>query len=439
MNKMRKKLVSIFLKLIKAVFILLILVILGFLARPVWNHMAVYPHNREYVAELQKLRKEPANRTGLNVYRGVMHLHSFLSHDSEGNLNDLIPAAKFNGIDFMFLTDHPRFTLDTFPRGYHGTYDGVIIKPGSEKHGFVTWPMDSVVLDLSADKDTLIKQVVHNGGIMFYSHTEEPHNWDNPYYQGMEIYNFHTDTKDEKLVPHLFNFLINGSKYRIWALREMFNEQTEILALWDSLNTRRKIVGFSAVDTHENQNIRARYIPDGRVEWLGPNCNVIDTVKVTFLNRWMFGEPDQNGWIFKMMIDTYKEGFDYVTNYLFADTLTVSSLADHLLKGHLFMAFKTLGDAKGFNFYGINKSNRIQGIMGDSLSLTNTMALHAVSPLPGQFRLIHNGKPVKTSQTDGYEFRFEEPLSTGVWRMEVHLNIRGKYLPWIYSNPVYLY
>ncbi|MCK7536097.1 MAG: hypothetical protein MZV63_36480 [Marinilabiliales bacterium] len=143
----------------------------------------------------------------------------------------------------------------------------------------------------------------------------------------MEIYNFHTDTKDESLPPQIFNFIINGKKYRPWALRQMFDEQVNILALWDSLNTVRKIVGFSAADTHENQNIRARYLDDGRVEWVGPNANIIDTMTVKFWNKWLLGEPDNNGWVFKWMIDTYREGFSYITNYVLADT-TICTVAD---------------------------------------------------------------------------------------------------------------
>jgi hypothetical protein len=434
-----KKLLKILKYLFFTVGVVIVIMLIWFLAKPVWYHFLTYPRLQETVTEFQKLRKEPINKTNLNVYRGVMHLHSYLSHDSEGTLNDLIPAAKNNGIEFIFLTDHPNYQLDTFPRGYKGNYDGVLIEPGSEKHGYVTWPLDSVVIDLKTDPDTIAKNVVEKGGIMFLSHTEQHRNWGNPYYQGMEIYNFHTDTKDETLAPQIFNFLVNGNKYRIWALRQMFDEQTVILARWDSLNMTRKMVGFSAVDTHENQNIRARYIPDGRVEWLGPNCNAIDTVKVSFLNRWMFGEPDKNGWIFKWLIDTYNEGFDYITNYVFAETLSVPSLAEHMKKGHLYTAFKTLGDAKGFNWYAVTHQEEISGIMGDSVQIGNTKTLKAVTPLPGQFRVIHNGKTIKTSTTDGYEFTFSEPIEKGFYRVEVHVKLNGKYVPWIYSNPIYVY
>lgn len=411
----------------------------GLFTPAMWHHWVTYPRLEKQVNEFQKLRKEPAPLTKLHPYRGVLHVHSYWSHDSEGTLYDIIPAAKSAGVEFVFLTDHPRGNIDTLPRGYKGYYDGVLIEPGSEKQGFDTWPLDSIVIDWNLDKDTIAKNIVSRGGLIFYAHTEEPHNWSNPYYQGMEIYNFHTDTKDESLTPQIINFIVNGNKYRQWALREMFDEQTAILALWDSINTKRKIVGLAAEDTHENQNIRARYLKDGRIEWVGPNANVIDTVDVTFWNRWLFHKPDANGWVFKWMIDTYKEGFNYITNYVLADTLSVPSLAHHLLKGHLYSAFKSLGDAKGFMYYSENQADSISGILGDSVKMDQAKTLNAVSPLPGQFRLIHDGKTVNVTTSDNYQYAWSEPIEKGAYRIEMHIKLKGKYVPWIYSNPIYIY
>ena len=425
--------------LLLSVFGLLLIALFGLFTPAVLRGWVTYPQLEKRVNEFQKLRKEPALLTKLHTYRGVLHAHCFWSHDSEGTLLDLVQAAKADSIDFIFLTDHPRGNIDTLPRGYNGYYEGVLIKAGSEKQGFDTWPMDSAIIDWRVNKDTIVKNIVSRDGIIFYAHTEEPHNWNNPDYQGMEIYNFHTDTKDEKLTPTIINFIVNGKKYRPWAFREMFDEQTNILALWDSLNTKRKIVGFAAEDTHENQNIRARYLKDGRVEWVGPNANVIDTVKVTIWNRWLFHEPDENGWIFKWMVDTYKEGFNYITNYVFADTLSVPSLAHHLKAGHLFSAFKSLGDAKGFIYYAVNGKDSITGILGDSIKIDQVKTLNAVSPLPGQFRLIHDGKTAHVASSDGYQFEWTGPIEKGAYRIEMHIKLKEKYIPWIYSNPIYIY
>lgn len=405
----------------------------------VWHRLVTYPRFEKQVNEFQKLRKEPAALTKLNTYRGILHAHSYWSHDSEGTLNDIIPAAKYAGIDFIFLTDHPRGNIDTLPRGYKGYYEGVLIEPGSEKQGFLTWPLNSTIIDWNIDKDTVVKNIVSKGGIIFYAHSEEPRNWANQYYQGMEIYNIHTDTKDETLLPHIINLVVNGSKYRHWALREMFDEQTSILALWDSLNIKRKIVGFSAVDAHENQNIRARYLKNGRIEWLGTNANVIDTMEVKFWNRWLFQKPDENGWVFKWMIDSYKTSFNHITNYLLADTLSTTSLADHLKKGHLYTAFKSLGDAKGFLYYSMNDRDSISGILGDSIKIDQVKTLNAVSPLPGQFRLIHNGKTVNVSSDNNYQYSWSEPIRKGAYRIEMHIKLNGKLIPWLYSNPIYVY
>lgn len=431
------------LKVIKYLFgilsgIILILFVVFFIS-PLWRHWVTYPKLDRQISEFQKKKKEPQLLTKLKTYRGVAHAHSYLSHDSEGTLYDLTTAAKADGIDFIFLTDHPRYDQDTLPKGYHGNYDGVLIESGSEKQGFDCWPLDSTIINWKENKDSIAKNVVGKGGIIFYAHTEEPHNWANPDYQGMEIYNFHTDTKDENVLPHIFNFIVNGNKYRHWALREMFDEQTQILARWDSLNSHRKIVGFSAVDTHENQNYRARMLKDGRVQWVGPNAKIIKTVNVGFWNRWLFSKPDPDGWVFKLMIDTYPSGFNYITNYVLADTLTVSSIADGMKKGHLYTAFKSLGDAKGFTYCAADRNGKPGAISGDSVKVADVQSLKAESPLPGEFRLLYNGKIVDTLSGENYNYNWDKPLNKGAYRVEMYIKINGKSVPWLYSNPIYMY
>lgn len=420
--------------------VVLLAVILLILVTPsLWRKWVVYPSMEKELSELQQLRKEVPPLTDLKTYQGHIHMHTYWSHDSEGTLSDIIPAAKKHGVDFIFLSDHPRGNSDTIPRGYQGYYDGVLIEPGSEKRGLNVWPLDSAVIDWKMDIDTLIRNLVEAGGLVIYSHTEEPHPWDNPWYQGIEIYNFHTDTKDEKLGNVILNFTINGKKYRHWAYREIFDEQVPILALWDSLNRQRRIVGFAAIDTHENQNFRARMLPDGRVEWLGPNAKVIDTVSVNFFNRRLFNPPDQSGWVFKWMIDTYDAGFNYLANYVLADTLSVASLSDHMKKGHVYSAFKDLGDAAGFQFYAASPDSSISGILGDSVRVENIATLKAISPFPGEFRLIHNGTPVEISPGSQYEYTRSGPFEKGAYRIEVHLRLKGKTIPWLYTNPMYVY
>lgn len=430
-------------RIIKYLFIaiggLLGLLSIGLFAPGIWHHWVTYPGYENEVKALAKLRKEPTAQINLKTYRGVMHVHSYLSHDSQGTLDDLVSAAKKDGINFIFLTDHPHGDFDTLPKGYRGLHDGVLIEPGTEKQGFCTWPLRPAIIHWNTNRDSIAKEIVSNGGIVFYAHTEEPHNWTNPDYQGMEIYNFHTDTKDQSPVPILLDVLVNGNKYRHWVLRQFFDPQTAILAHWDSLNNTRKIVGFSAIDAHENQNLRARYLPDGRIQWVGNNAHNIDTMEVKFWNQWLFSTPDKSGWVFKFLIDTYETGFNYVTNYVMADSLTTSSLSKSMKQGHLFIAFKSLGDAKGFQFYGTNSKDSITCILGDSIKILQLKTLKAVSPLPGIFKLIHNGKIINSSSEKSYEFSYSGPIKQGTYRIEVELNLQGKQIPWVYTNPIKVY
>jgi hypothetical protein len=151
---------------------LLLILLLVLFTPPLFRHIVTYPRIERETTEFQKLRKEPVPVTKLKVFRGVLHVHSFWSHDSEGILADIIPAAKSDGIDFIFLTDHPHGNIDTLPRGYNGSFENVLVVPGSEKQGFDAWPLDSVVIDWSQDKDTISKNIVKNGGIIFYAHPE---------------------------------------------------------------------------------------------------------------------------------------------------------------------------------------------------------------------------------------------------------------------------
>lgn len=113
---------------------------------------------------------------------------------------------------------------------------------------------------------------------------------------------------------------------------------------WDQLNRTRKIIGFSAIDAHENQNLRARYLPDGQVLWVGNNGKNIDTMEVSFWNK-----------------------------------------------------------------------------------------------LPGRFKIIHQGRIIKTSLEESYEFNFGECIQKGNYWIEMDLNLQGTFIPWLYTNPIVMY
>ncbi len=432
---------KIIIRTLLAILLILILVVLIILAPYLWNNLVTYPRLEKERAELWTKYKEPHKYIKLNEYKGEFHLHSYWSHDSRGKLNEILPAAKKAGYSFLFFSDHPHSKLDTFPRSYHGVYDGVIFEPGTESsHGLMVTPMDSVVLDWSRGDSVVIHDVVKNNGLVIYVHTEKPHKWDNPDYQAMEIYNIHTDYLDgnDSFNSIILNLLINKSKYHHWVFREMYDEQIDILANWDRLNEKRRIVGVAAVDAHNNQNFRARYTDDGKVEWVGPNAETLEIVEPGLKEKILLDEPDSTGWAFKWEVDPYFISFNHVANHVFSDTLTNFGIKDNLVAGHEFISFQSLAKADGFQYFTVDSSDNVNAILGDSVSVKSVAKLKAVSPFPVRFQLVKDGEVIN-SIDNVYEYKYDPRGKPGNYRIVAKLFLDGNWISWVFTNPIYIF
>ena len=435
-----RKILRIILKILLGLLLLLALLFLILTGSSWKRHFITYPRLEKLRAEVWSKYKEPDKFIEFTEFKGILHAHTYWSHDSRGSINEILPAAKKANLDFLYFSDHAHGKLDTFPRSYHGTYDGIIIEPGTESSdGLMVCPMDSVILDWNKGQDSIIKQVVDGGGLALYVHTEEPHDWENPDYQAMEIYNIHTDMLDgEKLVPLIINFAINGKKYRHWCFRELYDDQTEILANWDKLNKKRKIVGMAAVDAHNNQNIRAKYLDNGKVEWVGPNAETLSIKEPGLKEKILLGEPDPAGWAFNFDVDTYFGSFNYVNTHIFSDTLSSKNIKDHLVQGHAYIAFENLAEANGFQFFSIDAEKNVKGILGDSVLVSTISDLKAVSPYPVQFTLFKDGEVVD-KKDDLYTYQYNINSQPGNYRIVASLMLNKKWTAWVMTNPIYVH
>src|SRR5262249_15374564 len=77
-------------------------------------------------------------------YRANLHVHSALSHDSRGTLDEIVAAAKAVGTRILMFTEHPADHYDYFKDGHHGIRDGVLLIPGAETKGFLVYPTRSL-------------------------------------------------------------------------------------------------------------------------------------------------------------------------------------------------------------------------------------------------------------------------------------------------------
>jgi hypothetical protein len=222
------------------------------------------------------------------------------------------------------------------------------------------------------------------------------------------------------------------------VLREIYDEQTEILSHWDELNKHRRIVGMAAVDAHNNNNFRARYLDDGKVEWVGPNAETIDIVEPGLTEKILLGETDENGWAFKWELDPYFSSFNFVVNHVFSDTLTNYGIKNNLVAGHAFISFQSLANADGFQFFSVNEKNNVSAILGDSISVESVSKLKAVSPFPVKFQLLKDGEELD-SIDNTYDYQYEINNTTGNYRIVAKLYLDDEWVSWVFTNPIYIY
>lgn len=431
-------------KIIFSIALLLIGLSLVYLfAGPLYKNWVIYPRLEQSRKELLASYRTTVQVIPLPEYTGVMHAHSYWSHDSRGNLNEILHGAKQAELDFIFFADHAHGKLDTFPRAYHGEFDGILMEGGTESSGsdgIEINPFRDGILDWNIPRDSMIRNVVRQGGLVTYVHSEKEHDWDNPDYQAMEIYNIHTDLLDEKgMLAFLLNHLVNGEKFRHWGYREIYDKQVAILEIWDQLNQERKIVGIGSVDAHNNQNIRARYLPNGQVEWVGNNAKTLSIREPGFLENILLHEPDEDGWAFKWELDTYFHSFNFVNNHVLSEEFSTEKIKDHIIKGNLFVAFEGIAPGDGFQFFALNPRKELTGILGDSIPVQSASRLKVLSPFPARYRLIRNGQVVAETTDGHYESEFSPQNQKGIYRIEADLLLDGRWVNWIFTNPIYLY
>lgn len=159
--------------------------------------------------------------SGLNDYRGVIHCHSYRSHDSDGTLDEIVAAAREAGVDFIMMTDHPADEPQPAIRGMHG---GVLFFDGAETKGRL-WIEDRLV---------------------FVAHPEDFRDWNDAALDGMEIYNTHADVKGDPKVLTALGYAPGKRFLSFWDPPAAF------LAKWDEMTQRRRFVGIAGNDAHQN-------------------------------------------------------------------------------------------------------------------------------------------------------------------------------------------
>jgi acetyl esterase/lipase len=318
-------------------------------------------------------------------YRAVIHVHAEDSKHTGGTRAEVLAAAKKAGVQIVMFTDHrgPK------PETWHEIKDGVLFIAGSEdEEGKLRFPA--------------VEGTNASAELKFICHIEERYNAPSEGFDGMEIYNRHTDTKDDGDFESWFVKLV-ADKERWKAFADLYKEfpdeifgagtdyWPEIFAKWDSETKTKPFTGIGANDAHQNQVF--------------------------------------NG----LMIDPYEVSFRNLSTHILARELTEPQIRQSLREGHVYVSHDWLCEPLGFEFVAMNNLGMFN--MGDPVTLVGNTRLYVRTPIPAHIKLFHNGVLKEEKTTNLLTFETKTP---GAYRAEAWLSADEEERPWIYSNPIYL-
>ncbi|MEW6130266.1 MAG: histidinol phosphatase [Acidobacteriota bacterium] len=387
-------------------------------------------------------------KTGLTDYRAIMHAHAEDSSHTGGTRPELLEAAKRAGVKIIMLTDHVRPERDFINDSWRGLRDGVLFIPGAEHEGFLVYPQASIKNQPRKTRDEYIRMIKAPGGNIFLSHVEERPDWDTSQLDGIEIYNHHSDIKDENtFYLWLMATLTDAQRLNDFQTalnefpEEVFGAQQDYLAgtiaKWDKDLLQHRVTGVAANDCHHNQIFTVTCLDENTVE-IGYIGSRRETRKITKEQAPGISELTRGRkageLIAKLDLDIYDRSLNYVNTHILTNRLDEPSVREALQQGHAYVAHNWLCEATGFAFIAEARGKRV-AVMGDEVKLVDRLKLRVETPVTCSLKLIRNGEVIETLQSDKLELALKE---AGVYRVEAWLTFDGEARPWIYSNPIYV-
>lgn len=396
----------------------------------------------EAAAQLQAERQSLTRAGEFHDYRANLHVHSKFSHDSRGELDDIVAAAKRAGTQVLMFSEHPADHYDFFADGHQGMQDGVLLVPGAEMRGFLCYPTMSLKGLEKGSNQEFTDLVCGRDGRLFLCHLEERMDWQPNGITGTEIYNTHADFKDEQE-------LIQSMKNPLWLLKSaplfrqypqaaysaLLDRPADYLRRFDELCQIAPHTGVAGNDAHQNVGLRLLWLESGKVavqDGLAETLLELNADDNPVMQQLMKGKQPGDE-LFALRIDPYEVALRHVGTHLLLRELSHEEVWGALAEGRAYVAFDWLCDATGFDFFAREGEQRHE--MGSEVAFAQGLKLQAQAPHNGQWTLIRNGQLVLDAQGDKLDYAVQEP---GVYRVEVALSVAGELKPWILSNPIYV-
>ncbi len=346
-----------------------------------------------------------------------LHMHTPYS-DGEWYHADIAQAALSAGLDCVCVTDH-NIWVDGPERYYEKDGRRLLLLVGEEVHDPTRQPQKNHLLIYGARTElagqarspqALIDAATAAGGLTFLAHPFDPAaafmpedlswvTWEITGFTGLELWNYMTS----------FKTLLTS---RSAALRYAYNPELgittpmpQVLRRWDELIALgQRVVAIGGADAHGHE-YRAGALR-----------------KVLFPYEFLFRQINTH-----VLVDSAPAGDVAADRRLVLDALA---------RGHCFVAYDGAAPARGFRFTA--NSERGTAIMGDEVVNRSGLTLQAAAPSVGSLRLLRDGAEIGRWDNETHASHGVPAGEGGVFRVEVHVNFKGRLRGWIYSNPIYV-
>lgn len=353
---------------------------------------------------------------------GALHIHTNRS-DGRSGLDEIAAAAARAGLKFVAFADHGDGTREPEPPAYRFgvlCLDGVEISTTGGH--YVALDMGASPYPLGGEPRDVVADVRRLGGFGIAAHPDSPKaelrwsDWETPI-DGLEMINPDTSWRVHlveggwrsklQLLRSLLTYPIRSSE----TLGGLLTRSPELERRWNSLTTRRRIVGIAGVDAHAKLELRAVDPGDNR---------------------------------YSLPIPSYEASFRSLSVHVVPDApLTGEAAADAvrvmqaLRSGRLYTAVDAWASPSAFEFTGASRTGTARG--GETLAPGSPVSLQVRSNAPPGFvaTLWRESEPIiRDSPENG--FTVEVGDQRAAYRVEIRAGDRPDGPPWIISNPIYV-
>lgn len=339
------------------------------------------------------VRRTPDRARGTELV-GAVHVHTTHS-DGALDVADVAAAARSAGLDFVVVTDHNTFSAKP-AEGYAGDLLLIVGTEISTDSGHILGlGLDEPGYRFPHRPDDVLRDIADLGGVAFVAHPTNPKDglrWRGglpPGGWGVEVLNGDTQWRTAGRLSALYSLFVYPLR-NDYALTRLLSRPSA-LQLWDEVLSQRRAAGIAGADAHTR-------------------------------------------------LPSYESVFRVVRNHVLPDRpptgdgpQDVAAIVDALGRGRLFIGVDGIAPTDGF-FYVAERGGRTW-TMGDTAPPHPDLRLRAggVNAEHATFSLVQDGAVRATAAG-----ALDAPASgRGAYRVEVSLP--GWNVPWILSNPIYVF